>query len=224
MTHRIFQLTLILIGAFSFGAICQTASAQPTDFEPPPSIDGNLDQGVVPPGGFTDGNFDANNGTGNLAGNNGTGTGGGDFSDFTSPEDLFGSLQDNFNDVDDARGFGFVGPTAENLGGALGENAGEPLGFVGPTNEGLNFQPGNSGAGGGRGTANASGERGFSVVRGNIRTRLRQGFTAPVVSSQQISRQFTSELMVTPATQNFAGGISVSINDGTAVLSGAVRT
>ncbi len=137
----------------------------------------------------------------------------------------------------DTRNQGFVGATAPRIQefgfvGAASDNSGPPLSEGATFGGGVNDSVGGGGGGGARGTAAGAGqgfgaagaENGFTVIRSNLRTRLKPSYTYPTVSSAAISSRFNNRFYRLPEAENFAGQFSVSIQNRTATISGAVRT
>lgn len=135
----------------------------------------------------------------------------------------------------DTRNQGFIGATApgiQELGfvGAASDNSGPPLAEGASFGGGVNSSVG-GGGGGARGTAGqgqgfgpAGAENGFTVIRGNLRTRLRPRYAVPQVAPQEISSRFNNRFYRLPESDEFAGQFSISINNRTATISGAVES
>ena len=131
-------------------------------------------------------------------------------------------------EIEDRRNQGFVGPTAPGIvdTGFMGPQTGEPDGDVaegrfvgGGTNEGLGFR-----------SATAStppaplDQNGFIVQRRSMRSRLRPSFAAPSTPSFVTAQRFQSRMTRQPVVRNFAQGVTISVANRTAVLSGVVNS
>jgi hypothetical protein len=154
----------------------------------------------------------------------GTGTGGGGGADTGDGElEQVEPFRLNF-EIEDLRNQGFVGPTAEVI------NA---QGFVGPPSESTQLPLGEDrsiggtiNAGRGSRTATTSSrvlqENGFTVQRQGIRSRLRPAFAAPKTPGYVAESRFQSRMVRQPVVRTMGLGITVTVNNRTAVLTGTV--
>lgn len=179
--------------------------------------DGDGDAGQVPV---------LDNGNDGAATGGGGGTTGGADGEIDSVEPIRLEFE-----IPDRRNQGFVGATAP---GIEDINTNES-GFVGPLTgdpDGENaegrFIGGGTNAGIGNRTATTSSaelqENGFSVQRRGIRTRLRPAFAAPTVPSIVAERRFQSRMTRQPVVRQFGQGVTISIGNKTAVMSGFVSS
>jgi len=134
-------------------------------------------------------------------------------------------------EIPDRRNQGFVGATAPGIADA----GNETQSFVGPLTdepdgevaEGRSIG-GDTNAGIGNRTATNSSvqlqENGFTIQRQSIRTRLRPAFAAPRTPSYVAERRFQSRMTRQPVVRQFGQGVTVSIANRTAVLTGVVRS
>ncbi|QEG22755.1 hypothetical protein [Mariniblastus fucicola] len=195
-----FLLTPALAGLVLFSA-ADSASAQNTDG----ADGGNQGQGG---GVVTDTDTGDNNATGGGTQSDG---------ELDTVEPLGLSFE-----VIDRRNQGFVGATAESIGtnGFVGPITSEPDGELaegrsigGGVNEGL----------GNRGATTSSSllqENGFTVERKGIRTRLRPAFAAPRTPGYVAQSRFQSRMTRQPVVHQFGQGVTVTVSNRTAVLTG----
>ena len=136
----------------------------------------------------------------------------------------------------DTRNQGFIGATAPGIQefgfvGAASENSGPPLAEGATFGGGVN-DSGGSGGGGARGTAAGGGQgfgpagaqNGFTVIRRNLRTRLRPRYDARQVSPGEISSRFNNRFYRLPESDNFAGQFTVAVANRRATVTGAVNS
>ena len=127
-------------------------------------------------------------------------------------------------EIEDRRNQGFVGPTAEVI------NA---QGFVGPPSESTQLPLGEDrsiggtvNAGRGSRTATTSSrvlqENGFTVQRQGMRSRLRPAFAAPRTPGYIAESRFQSRMVRQPVVRTMGLGITVTVNNRTAILTGTV--
>ncbi len=168
-----------------------------------------------------------------IGGNTGTGNGGGDGIDaFTAEDaDLLSGVSS-----DDVRNQGFVGATGERIQelgfvGPPGETSGPPLADGASFGGGVNDGGGGGGFGGGnagRNQQNGFGGfgqgKGFQVIRKGVRTALSPRFASPTRSNAEISNRFNNRIGRLPVMANDGGGLSVSINQRVATVTGYAQT
>ena len=130
-------------------------------------------------------------------------------------------------DIPDRRNQGFVGQTASGI---------NDIGFVGPqtgdpdTTDGIaegRFIGGEVNADLGNRSATQSTplqENGFTVQRRGIRSRMRPAFAAPQLSGAVTTSRFISRMTRQPVVRQMGQGISVSISNRTAVLTGVMTS
>jgi len=163
---------------------------------------------------------------GNAAAGGGGGTGGTGDGEIDSVEPIRLEFE-----IPDRRNQGFVGATAPGIDDAASPESG----FVGPITDDPTgddaegrFIGGGTNAGIGNRTATTSSaelqENGFSVQRRGIRTRLRPAFAAPTIPSFVAERRFQSRMTRQPVVSQFGQGVTISIGNKTAVMSGFVRS
>ena len=113
---------------------------------------------------------------------------------------------------------GFVGAGSQTFG-ELAEGAT----FGGGVNDGTASSIPSGSGGGGAGGFNGA-NAGGSVIRSNLRTRLRPAFAAPVIPSRVIEGNFNSNLARQPTAQSLVGRYQVRIENRTAIVTGVVDT
>lgn len=167
-------------------------------------------------------------GSDDLGGNN-TGTGGGEDGEIDEVEPLRLNRT-----IEDQRNQGFVGPTAgyTDTNGFVGPPRGEPEGDDLPPDG--RFRGGGVNQGLGQRQASASSvflergfqpeENGFTVQRSTVRTRLVPAFAAPRQPSAMTVSRFQTRIQRQPVVRSFGQGISISVSNRTAVLTGVVRS
>ena len=127
-------------------------------------------------------------------------------------------------EIEDRRNQGFVGSTAEVI---------EAQGFVGPPSESTQLPLGEDRSIGGginadRGSRTATTssrllqENGFTVQRQGLRSRLRPAFAAPRTSGYLAESRFQARMVRQPVVRNMGQGITVTVNNRIAVLTGTV--
>jgi hypothetical protein len=148
--------------------------------------------------------------------------------------DLSESLDIGF--LDDTRNQGFVGATAPGIQGfgfvgAASDNSGPPLAEGATFGGGVNETGGGGGGGGARGNAGqgqgfgpAQDQNGFTVIRRNLRAQLRPRYEVTRVSPAEISSRFNNRFYRLPESDAFAGKFSISIENRTATINGAVQS
>lgn len=206
--------TLLVCGAFI--CLTLTLTSNSASAQGGGGIDGGLD-GFI--GGDTgiDGGVD---GGGVDAGIDGGGGGGG--------ADGFAGVDPTTLDVaiEDQRNQGFVGATAEGIQtngfiGPIGQDTIIPIGdnrsIGGGVNDGLGQRDSNE-------SSVLIDENGFSVERRGIRARLRPAFAAPSTPSFVTVSRFQSRIARQPVVRNFGQGVSISVSNRRAVLTGQVRS
>lgn len=126
----------------------------------------------------------------------------------------------------DRRNQGFVGPTAPGIEeeGFIGPRTGDPDSEVaegrfigGGTNDGLGQRTGTT-------TSRDLQENGFTVQRRGIRSRLRPAFAAPRTPAYVTERRFQNRMTRQPVVRNFGQGVTVTVSNRTAVLTGVVSS
>ena len=161
---------------------------------------------------------------GGVDGGVGGGDGGGD-----GGVNLDGAAELDFGGAPDMRNQGFVGATAPGITangfvGAGSQNFGElaeGATFGGGVNDGTSSSIPSGSGGGGAGGFNGA-NAGGSVIRGNLRTRLRPAFAAPTIPSRVIEGNFNSNLARQPTAQSLMGRYQVRIENRTAIVTGFV--
>jgi len=135
-------------------------------------------------------------------------------------------------EIEDRRNQGFVGPTAPYIeaNGFIGPLTGDPDNESNP--EDGRFVGGGVNDGRGDRAASESSvlldrgftpeENGFTVERRSIRTRLRPAFAAPRRSGAVTGARFQARMTRQPVVRNFGQGVSISVSNRTAVLTGQV--
>ena len=127
---------------------------------------------------------------------------------------------------------GFIGATAPGIsdGGFIGAASptfgqlAEGATFGGGVNDGNSSSiPSGAGGGGGAGGFNGA-NAGGSVIRSNLRTRLRPAFAAPAIPPRVIEGSFNSNLSRQPTAQSLMGRYQVTIENRTAIVTGVVDT
>ena len=134
----------------------------------------------------------------------------------------------------DTRNQGFIGATApgiQELGfvGAASDNSGPPLAEGATFGGGVNNAVGGGGGGNrgatgqGQGFGAAGDQNGFTVIRRNLRAQLRPRYEVTRVSPAEISSRFNNRFYRLPESDEFAGKFSISIENRTATINGAVQ-
>ena len=228
-SHFALSLVCVLsIGSFTWGQ-----GIDPTRTADLPS--GNaVSNGVNTLGGTTNNGVTNNSGVTGALGNNGLGSGddlgglfGGDLS--------FGNLGDN-NSSNSRFPSGFVGSSFQNTissGNGYPVHVSELGGFVGSTAEAVGgpASTGGGGTGGGtrgggggfRGGGNGQNPNGLTINRDRqIRSRLVASFNPRPNTARQMTSRFSRRVAAMPRIRD-AGSVNVSIQNGTAVLTGTVR-
>ena len=145
--------------------------------------------------------------------------------------DLDGAAELDFGGAPDMRNQGFVGATAPGImeSGFVGAGSqtfgelAEGATFGGGVNDGNSSSIPSGSGGGGAGGFNGT-NAGGSVIRSNLRTRLRPAFVAPVIPSRVIEGSFNSNLSRQPTAQSLMGRYQVTIQNKTAFVIGVVDT
>lgn len=145
--------------------------------------------------------------------------------------DLSESLDIGF--MDDTRNQGFIGATAPGIQergfvGAASDNSGPALAegatFGGGVNDSIGGGGGARGnAGQGQGFGAAQDQNGFTVIRRSLRAQLRPRYDVKRVAPNVISSRFNNRFYRLPESDEFAGRFSVSIENRTATINGAVQ-
>ena len=144
---------------------------------------------------------------------------------------LDGAAELDFGGAPDMRNQGFVGATAPGIteNGFVGAGSqtfgelAEGATFGGGVNDGTASSIPSGSGGGGAGGFNGA-NAGGSVIRSNLRTRLRPAFAAPVIPSRVIEGNFNSNLARQPTAQSLVGRYQVRIENRTAIVTGVVDT
>ena len=148
--------------------------------------------------------------------------------------DLSESLDIGF--LDDTRNQGFIGATAPGIQergfvGAASDNSGPALAEGATFGGGVNDTVGGGGGGGARGNAGqgqgfgaAQDQNGFTVIRRSLRAQLRPRYDVKRVAPDVISSRFNNRFYRLPESDQFAGKFSISIENRTATIDGAVRS
>ena len=112
-------------------------------------------------------------------------------------------------------GVGSVSGGGTNFGGGIGGGIGAGGLGGGPGQFGNQFGQ----FGGGTGN-------GFTISRRSIRAPLVAAFTSPVVTGAQVSERFSDRLVRIPSIEKLGGAenVRVTVSDGTAVISGIVKS
>ena len=181
--------------------------------------------------GLLGGGGDGGGGDGGAIDGGGVGGGGADGGG-DGGVNLEGAAELDFGGAPDMRNQGFVGATAPGIteNGFVGAGSqtfgelAEGATFGGGVNDGnASSIPSGSGGGGGAGGFNGA-NAGGSVIRSNLRTRLRPAFTAPTIPSRVIEGNFNSNLARQPTAQSLVGRYQVRIENKTAIVTGVVNT
>ena len=132
-------------------------------------------------------------------------------------------------EIPDRRNQGFVGPTAPYIdeNGFVGPPRGEPDN----AEDGLaenRFRGGEINAGLGNRTATTTSaelqENGFTVQRRSLRTKLRPAFAAPRTPAIVTESRFQSRITRQPVVRNFGAGVTITVSNRTAVMTGVVQS
>ena len=235
-------LCVLFVGSLTVGLSAQL---------PAQTIQDLLD--LIPPdGGGADGGggggaVDGGNGGGTGGGDTGGGVGGGDgggavnnnflggggagTTDGGENVNLDGAAELDFGGVPDMRNQGFVGATAPGIteNGFVGAGSqtfgelAEGATFGGGVNDSATSSIPSGSGGGGAGGFNGA-NAGGSVIRSNLRTRLRPAFAAPSIPSRVVEGNFNSNLARQPTAQSLVGRYQVRIENKTAIVTGVVDT
>ena len=181
-------------------------------------------------GGGVGGGGDGGDG-GGAVNNNFLGGGGAGTTDGGENVNLDGAAELDFGGVPDMRNQGFVGATAPGIteNGFVGAGSqtfgelAEGATFGGGVNDSATSSIPSGSGGGGAGGFNGA-NAGGSVIRSNLRTRLRPAFAAPSIPSRVVEGNFNSNLARQPTAQSLVGRYQVRIENKTAIVTGVVDT
>ena len=186
-------------------------------------------------GGGVGGGGDGGDG-GGAVNNNFLGGGGAGTTDGGENVNLDGAAELDFGGVPDMRNQGFVGATAPGIteNGFVGAGSqtfgelAEGATFGGGVNDSATSSIPSGSGGGGAGGGGAGGfngaNAGGSVIRSNLRTRLRPAFAAPSIPPRVVEGNFNSNLARQPTAQSLVGRYQVRIENKTAIVTGVVDT
>ena len=191
------------------------------------AVDGGNGGGT---GGGVGGGGDGGDG-GGAVNNNFLGGGGAGTTDGGENVNLDGAAELDFGGVPDMRNQGFVGATAPGIteNGFVGAGSqtfgelAEGATFGGGVNDSATSSIPSGSGGGGAGGFNGA-NAGGSVIRSNLRTRLRPAFAAPSIPSRVVEGNFNSNLARQPTAQSLVGRYQVRIENKTAIVTGVVDT